>query len=40
MLGLCVEMMVMRAGMQQAEYFVCGVDDEDSWENDEQLLWS
>lgn len=29
MLGLCVEMMVMRAGMQQAEYFVCGVDDEE-----------
>jgi len=23
-MGLCVEMMVMRCGMQQAEYFVCG----------------
>ena len=29
MLGLCVEMMIMRAGMQQAEYFVCGVDEEE-----------
>ncbi|CAK8991696.1 unnamed protein product [Durusdinium trenchii] len=27
MLGLCVEMMIMRAGMQQAEYFVYGADE-------------
>jgi len=34
MLGLCVEMMIMRAGMQQAEYFVCGVDEEEEEEDE------
>merc|ERR1712178_279595 len=29
MMGLCVEMMVMRCGMQQAEYFVYGTEGED-----------
>ncbi|CAJ1441169.1 unnamed protein product [Effrenium voratum] len=28
MLGLCVEMMIMRAGMQQAQYFVYGTEEE------------
>lgn len=35
MLGLCVEMMIMRAGMQQAEYFLYGP-DEDEEEDEEQ----
>merc|ERR1711988_314668 len=29
MMGLCVEMMVMRCGMQQAEYFIYGTPDQD-----------
>merc|ERR1719174_1374945 len=28
-MGMCVEMMVMRCGMQQAEYFIFGTPDQD-----------
>ncbi|CAE7947479.1 dis3l2 [Symbiodinium sp. KB8] len=33
MLGLCVEMMIMRAGMKQAEYFLYGVVEEEEEEH-------
>lgn len=36
MLGLCVEMMTMRAGMKQAEYFVYGADPDAECDEEEQ----
>eukprot|EP00930_Biecheleria_cincta_P031600 TRINITY_DN21937_c0_g1_i1.p1 TRINITY_DN21937_c0_g1~~TRINITY_DN21937_c0_g1_i1.p1 ORF type:complete len:962 (+),score=212.36 TRINITY_DN21937_c0_g1_i1:49-2934(+) len=36
MLGLCVEMMTMRAGMKQAEYFVYGTDPDAEGDDEEE----